>query len=464
MTERRTGGRFGLRLALWYAAVFVLSSLSVGLLTYALLGASLAERDRQIVVSTLREYSERYAAGGIRAVARAVDIEQRSGRHERLFVRVVRGGSETLFLSMPPDWSDFDVSRLGGRGDLWEQAASQSGRARLEVASARLGDGTLLQVGKSTESRDELLARFRTVALLATVAIVLTGLAGGILVTRSTLQPIEGLIKAVRTIIATGKTDMRVPVRPDRDAIDELSALFNSMLDRITTLIGGMGNALDNVAHDLRTPMARLRGVAERALDSGDPAQQREALATCLEESERILAMLDTLMDISEAETGTMRLSPSAVPLDALVAEVTAVYEDVAEDKSIAVETSMEPGLIVRADRDRLRQVVANLLDNALKYTPAGGRVHIRGAREGSDIRFDVADTGPGIPEHDLPRIWERLYRGDQSRAERGLGLGLSLVRAIVQAHRGTVEVAASPGQGATFTIRLPASTPPVPA
>jgi signal transduction histidine kinase len=451
-----TGGRFGLRLALWYAAVFVVSSLAIILLTYALLRASLTERDRQIVVSTLREYSERYQTGGLGAVARAVEIEQRSGRHERLFVRVVRGGSETLFASMPPEWSDFDVSRLAGRSGPWEQAASQSRTARLEVASARLFDGTLLQVGKSTESRDELLARFRTVALLVTIAIVLTGLAGGIVVTRSTMQPINGLIRAVQTIIRTGRTDTRVPVRPDRDAIDELSALFNSMLERITTLIAGMGQALDNVAHDLRTPMARFRGLAERALESGDPVAQREALATCLEESDRILGMLDTLMDISEAETGTMRLTLADVPLHSLVAEVAGVYEDVAEDKSITIGTSVEPGLTVRADRDRLRQVLANLLDNAVKYTPAGGRVDLRALREGDAVKIIVADTGPGIAPHDLPRIWERLYRGDQSRTERGLGLGLSLVRAIVTAHNGTVEVQSEAGKGSVFTVRLP--------
>jgi len=462
-TDNQTGGRFGLRLALWYAAVFVASSLAIVFLTYTLLASSLAERDRQIVASTLREYSERYASGGLLALARAVDIEQRSGRHERLFVRVVRAGTETLFVSMPAEWSDFDVSQLRGRSGLWEQALSGSRQARLEVAAARLADGTLLQVGKSTENRDALLARFRTIVGLVSVAIVLIGLAGGIIVTRSTLQPIRRLIRAVRGIIRTGKTETRVPVQAHRDAIDELSALFNEMLDRITTLIQGMGNALDNVAHDLRTPMARLRGLAERALESGDVNVQREALSTCLEESDRILAMLDTLMDISEAETGTMHLALTDVPMEKLVEEVVCVYEDIAEDKQITMTTSVEPGLTVVADRDRLRQALANLIDNAIKYTPFGGRVPPDGhvslsvVRDASEVRIEVTDTGAGIAAHDLPRIWERLYRGDQSRAERGLGLGLSLVRAIVLAHGGTVEVASQPGRGSTFTVRLPA-------
>jgi heavy metal sensor kinase len=451
-------GRLGLRLASWYAVVFVVTSLAIVLLTYRLLEASLIERDQQLVISTLREYSQRYAEGGLRSLAEAVDIQQRSGRQERLFVRVVRGQSETLFLSAPYAFNDFDVSPMRGLSGL-EQILSQSGSARLEVASARLADGTLLQVGKSTENREALLARFRYVLAIVSLVIVATGLAGGVIVTRSTLQPIRQLIAAVRGIIRTGQIDARVPVRSERDAIDELSALFNEMLDRITTLIRGMEHALDNVAHDLRTPMTRLRGVAERALQSNDVQAHREALVTSLEESERILAMLDTLMDISEAETGTMRLEISDVPVAALVAQVVDLYEDVAEEKHIEVATDVEADLTVPADPRRLRQVLANLVDNAIKYTPPGGRVTVSARRESPNVRFEVADSGVGIAAHDLPHIWDRLYRGDQSRAERGLGLGLSLVRAIVAAHGGTVDATAEPGRGSTFIVNIPVSS-----
>ena len=453
--EVEPSGRLGLRLASWYAVVFVVTSLAIVLLTYRLLEASLVERDQQLVISTLREYSQRYAEGGLGSLAEAVDIEQRSGRQERLFVRVVRGRSETLFLSAPNAFSDFDLSRLQGLSGL-EQILSQTGVAKLEVASARLADGTLLQVGKSSENREALLGRYRTVLAIVSLVIVAVGLAGGAIVTRSTLQPIRQLITAVRGIIRTGRINARVPVRSERDAIDELSALFNEMLDRITTLIRGMEHALDNVAHDLRTPMTRLRGVAERALQSDDAPVQREALVTCIEESERIIAMLETLMDISEAETGTMRLEISDVSLPSIVGEVVELYEDVAEDKHVEVSTNVDASLTVPADARRLRQVLANLLDNAIKYTPSGGRVTVGARRDESFVRFEIADTGIGIAPHDLPHIWDRLYRGDESRTERGLGLGLSLVRAIVAAHGGTVDVQAEPGRGSTFIVKLP--------
>jgi signal transduction histidine kinase len=299
------------------------------------------------------------------------------------------------------------------------------------------------------------------VSLIALVA----GVAGGLVLTRSTLQPIYDLINVVQGIIRTGRTDTRVPVRSAQgDAVDELSALFNTMLDRINALIAAMGESLDNVAHDLRTPLARLRGNAERAIQAGEsPAArnvQREALSDCLEESERILSMLNTMMDISEAETGVLQLRREPVALRALLAEVVELYEDVADAKKVRV--IMEPGdeVVVSGARDRLRQVFANLLDNAIKYTSEGGEVRITVARDGDSAVVTVADTGAGIAAEHLPRIWERLYRADPSRSERGLGLGLSLVKAYVGAHGGDVEAQSQPGRGSVFTLRLPLGSP----
>jgi signal transduction histidine kinase len=323
------------------------------------------------------------------------------------------------------------------------------------VASVRLPDGTLFQVGKSTERRRELLARFRRVLLMLFASIALVGLAGGTLVTWSALQPAHALAATVQQILRTGRTDARVPVSDSTDALGQLGILFNAMLDRIDAVVAGMRGALDNVAHDLRTPLTRLRSIAENSLQSKDPATLRAGLAECLEESDRVAGMLSALMDISEAETGTMQLELGPVNLAELARQTRDLYEDLAEDRGVVLETNELQDVWVRGDRRRLRQVLANLVDNAVKYTPAGGRISLRTTVNGNTAVVSVTDTGVGIAPEELPHIWERLYRGDKSRSERGLGLGLSLVKAIVEAHGGQARVTSKPRLGTTVELRL---------
>jgi signal transduction histidine kinase len=452
----RVSQALGLRLAAWYLGTFLVSTLVIGFLTYGLLAQLLETRDHDIIQSTLREYGTRYQAGGLPALARAIEIEQRSGSREPLFVRVVGPFEDVLLYSLPETWGAFDLSEVpGGANEIWSQVRARDRNAILEVASINVSDG-VLQVGKTSEGRDLLLANFRRALVLGAGAALVIGVVGGIFLTRSTLKPLRDLRDTVRRILQTGQTDDRVPVYGTEDTVDELSTLFNGMLARITTLIHGMRNALDHVAHDLRTPMTRLRVSAESALATNDPARHREALSDVLEESERVLSMLTTLMDISEAETGTMKLNVSTVELARLATEAAELYEDAADEAGVSLQVSVPPDLTVPADRDRLRQALANLVDNAIKYTPPGGRVGIAAAVDGDAVLIRVSDTGPGISAQDMPRIFDRLYRGDQSRATRGLGLGLSLVRAYVEAQGGSVTVDSKPGQGSTFMIRLP--------
>jgi signal transduction histidine kinase len=453
---RRT---LGFRLALWYAIIFVFSSLALTGLTYFLVDASLRQYDREIIGRTLLQYARAYEVAGVGGLQEEIQRTQATASPGPMLVRVVGSRQAVTFFSRPDEWPDFDLSSLQPASpegtQTWSTIDAGNGLS-LEVASVRLRGGTLFQVGMSSERRTQLLQRFRRVLLVNLFSLIFIGLAGGAVLTSSALQPVRRLAETVRGIMRTGRTDARVPAQHTGDALDELGSLVNAMLDRIDAVLTGMRGALDNVAHDLRTPMTRLRGIAETALQNADPAVLREALADCLEESDRVVAMLNTLMDISEAETGTMTLRREPADLHDLIQQTVEMYEDVADERGVEVTAATSPGLVASVDRNRLRQVLANLLDNAIKYTPHGGRVEIRASRDDRAAVVEVKDTGPGIPPDELPRIWDRLYRGDKSRSTRGLGLGLSLVKAIVQAHGGQVSVESAPGAGSTFALRLP--------
>lgn len=442
----------------WYSAVFIASSLLLFGLAYLLVNTSLRERDRAGILTALNEYAARYADDGTEAFSEHPD--RSSAGAGRFFVRVTESDNTTVFLNDPERWVRLDLRKLHA-----QPAPDQVDWVDLplidshnwEIASKRLTGGRILQVGAGTEQREDVLEQFVGVFAAVMLPVILVGLAGGSLFAVRALRPIRHLIQTVRAITETGRLDARVPMEGAWGELHDLARLVNQMLDRIARLITGMRDALDNVAHDLRTPIARLRGRAEDALQSNpDPVVSQEALTSCLEESEEILTMLNTLMDISEAETGTLALDRRSIDLTDVLANVVDLYRDVTDEKHLLVVLSPSKDLRVNADPNRMRQVLGNLLDNAVKYTPSGGRIDIEGYRNGQQAVVTVRDTGSGISPEDLPKIWDRLYRGDKSRSQRGLGLGLSLVKAIVHAHGGSVDVASSPGSGSCFTVTLP--------
>lgn len=292
---------------------------------------------------------------------------------------------------------------------------------------------------------------------LVMVPIVLVGLLGGLFLTYRSTHPLQSVIRTVQHILDTGEIGRRVPVARNPGPLGELASLFNHLLDKNEALIAGFQESLDHVAHDLRTPMTRLRATAETALGSrADPEVCHTALADCLEESEHVLRALNGLMDVAEAEAGTVRLDLEEVPVAQVVGSVLDLYEFVAEERNVSLDARVEEGLRARADGSRLRQVLANLVDNAVKYSNRGGEVTVEAHARGPEVVLSITDRGQGIPPEEIPRIFDRLYRGDRSRHERGLGLGLTYVRAMVEAQGGSVDAVSRPGEGSTFTVRLP--------
>lgn len=455
--------RISTKLTLAYSLVLILSSTVIFSFLYFQISHGLQEQERVLLTSKLEEYRNRIEVRGLSEFNDHFLYIPNYDRDAALLVTVFAPKGQVSFFHEPfPNFKldEEDLKRELGihRGQNFEFIMQElHGGDAVYVVGTTLKDGSRLIVGKSREALSQQLRNLQKIFWWLLGPVALIGFLGGLFLSNRTLSPVRELITSMKKIEG-GSLSTRVPVGGSDDELEELKVLFNKMLDKIEGLVSGLKEAFDHLAHDIRTPVTRLRGRAELALTSeGDVETYREALQSCYENSDKILNFLQVLTDITEAENRSKRLKLEKKYISDLVKEIMSLYEMAFEEKDIKVIQKLDSHDWAMVDAKLISRVVANLLDNAHKYTPSGGEVTIETINQTENVIIRVTDSGPGISADEHGMIWQKLYRSDKSRSEYGMGLGLTFVKAVVEAHDGKVSVRSpvKDGRGTEFEVLL---------
>jgi signal transduction histidine kinase len=434
------------KLTLVYLTVFAL--FAAFLLGYFALNTRrlITEQITETINSEITGLSEQYRQGGIRRLVIVVDARARRPGSNLYLVTTFTGqalaGNVTSL--MPgildkPGWAETDYRRLDeaeGRGQPEHQAL---------VRVFQLPGGFRLLVGRDLEERERLYRIVLAAGRWSVAIVIILGLAGGLFVSRRVLARVDAMTETTKTIME-GDLGGRLPVAGTGDELDRLAQNLNAMLERIEALMQGLKEVSDNIAHDLKTPLTRLRNRAEQALrGSSNDVEYRAALNATIEESEGLIRTFNALLMIARAESGQARDDMNEFDAAEIAHDVGELYEPLAEEKGIVLKVDADSPARVKGNRELISQALANLVDNAIKYAQPRGdsvngataEIEVKALNSGDRILLTVADTGPGIPEADRARVVERFVRLEQSRSQPGSGLGLSLASAVARLHGG---------------------------
>jgi len=315
----------------------------------------------------------------------------------------------------------------------------------------------MVKVVRSLTLMDSALDRLQLLLLLLSGGGLILAIGVGAALAKAALSPIDRITKTARQIRAEG-LNRRLNLSGPEDEVTRLANAFDEMLDRLETAFQRERQFTADVSHELRTPLTVIKGTAEVALRGKDPQEYAEALTTADGEVDRMSNIINALLTLARADAGQQQFETDTVNMKELVEDACATFTPLAAKKGISLDAEAEESVEVYGDRERLRQLLHNLVANAVNYTPSGGAVTISLGKDGDWAKITVIDTGAGIPEDDLPHIFDRFYRVDsaRSRGEGGAGLGLSIVKWIAEAHGGKIDVESEVGKGSTFTVWLP--------
>jgi len=436
------------RLTLLFLALFAGAAAAFLGYIYVATAGEVSRRADAEIVREMNSLEATYRQGGVDGLNTAI-IERAAGERPYLYLLMDKAGNR---LSGTIPESPIEETE---RGENWARftltdtdADGAEIRRPARGVQERLSGGEILFVGADVGESEAFVVGIARALWGAGALIIILGLAGGILVSRNVARHMLGLTEAVDAVRG-GDLRARVRVRGVRDEYDELAEGLNDMLDRLEQSMGGLRHAGDAIAHDLRSPLTRLRARLEAGLievenGKGDPTQ---ALEQALVDADNVLATFNAVLAIARLQAAGRIPDPKPFDPGALANDMAELYEAVCEDKGLDFKAELTPRLTVNGAREILAQALANILDNAIKYTPEGGAVMLRVRRRSSgEVEFSVTDTGPGVPEEDRARVVQRFVRLENSRSEPGSGLGLSLVAAVAEAHGGRLELSEGPG------------------
>jgi signal transduction histidine kinase len=466
------------QLTLVYLLIFILFAAS--LLGYFALNTRrlITEQITTTVNTEITGLSEQYSQGGIRRLVIVVDLRSRRPGSSLYLVTTPTGeglagnvGSLEPGVLDHPGWLETNYRRLD---------APEGSDHRALVQVVQLPGGFHLLVGRDLEERERLFGIIANAGQWSIALVIVLGLIGGFFVSRRVLKRIDAMTGTAQTIM-TGDLTGRLPVAGTGDELDRLAENVNAMLERIEALMRGLKEVSDNIAHDLKTPLTRLRNRCEQALrhPTGEPGY-RAALETTIAESDDLIRTFDALLMIARAESGQARDNMTEFDAAQIARDVGELYEPLAEEKGIELKVEAPTAAPVRGNRELVSQALANLIDNAIKYAAPNGKadaivnsspndavngqrteIVVAAGKEGERIALSVADHGPGIPEADRGRVVERFVRLEQSRSEPGSGLGLSLASAVARLHGGELKLEDN-HPGLRSIIALPRAGPAV--
>jgi len=453
------GGSLLFRLTLLYTLAFtLLAILSFAVFYYRIYSVTMERTDEELL-GEINYYSQFLAESGLAGLQKRLIQETDAEDPEEEFYRLINFNGEVLTTSDMSawgsvDWADVIVElKTTEINHIFQTVtlAEDDGTAR--VISAVIGQDTILQIGESLEEADEYLGIFLNLfSILTGVLIIASAFIGWYLAKRA----LTDMADVTRTAedISRGEYDRRVEVKGQFKEIDRLGMTFNHMLDRIQILLRSMKEINDNIAHDLRSPLARIRGIAEMTLtDDKSMSDYKEMAINTIEECDSLIEMINTMLDITEAEAGVNGAKVTEFDLVVLITDACELFRPVADEKKLDLAVNLPESMLFWGDIKKMQRIVTNILENAIKYTPEQGRVTVSAMAQNGQVQIVVKDSGIGISEKDLPHIFERFYRCDRSRTQGGVGLGLSLAKAFVKSMNGKIEVSSTMSMGSIFTV-----------